>query len=132
MITLFSGFSFSQAIVQGKLVDHVSGEPLPGVVVRSLYPDNTKSDNEGHFSIRHKSNESIKLFFVSNGESVEWNSLMIADGTVDVGMVAIQPGSSDHLINEYPTLILDENDIEEGASISALLQTGDDLFAGIT
>src|SRR3990170_183825 len=126
VFTLISGFSFSQATVQGTLTDQITGNPLSGIEVKTSFPDKSITDDKGNFSVRHRSDEAILLFIEWQNGLVEWKSNMLATATVNVGTVTITTNQDD-VKDELPTIILEENDPEEGSNISGLLRTGDDL-----
>ncbi|MEO5905408.1 MAG: hypothetical protein ABIQ11_01690 [Saprospiraceae bacterium] len=65
-LTFLSGFAFAQATVYGVIVDEVTGEALPNVEIRSLFPDKTLTNAEGHFSIRHRADQIDTLFINFN------------------------------------------------------------------
>lgn len=129
--TILSGLTYSQAIVQGTLIDPLSGDPLNNIIVRSQFPDETSTDSQGKFVIRHANDRKVYLVFISNGEQIEWNSETIASGSIDVGTIPLIIPHSTSSEEDFPTITLDENDDEESANISGLLRTGDDLFGGI-
>ena len=128
--TIFYGSSYSQAILQGTLIDPLSGDPLYNVSVRSQFPDETSTDAEGKFVIKHANDQKVSLVFESNGQLIEWNSEIVANGTIDLGTITVQMVNT-NLNVDLPTITLDEEDDEESANISGLLRTGDDLFGSI-
>lgn len=124
----YSTISYTQSILRGIIIDEISGASMPGVTVRSLYPDEVLTDQDGRFRIRQTTGSSIKLFFDLNGESYEFNSIEKASDDMDLGSIAFQSTSSIVDEVELPSITLEEGDDQQDANISGLLQSGDDLF----
>src|SRR4030095_11381541 len=124
-------FVNSQSIITGTVIDDATGEPLFGVTVRTSLPDQTTTDNEGHFTIKHSEVDDIVIIFEWNGETTEYKSKAAAIASTDLGKILIH---SNLVVQdaELPTITLDDGEDNERANISGLLQSGDDLFGSIT
>lgn len=126
------GIADSQVAVSGVILDDITQEPLPGVRVRTLLPDETITDEFGKFTVKHEDGKVIRLMFDLNGESSEYQFQTEETGTVAAGNILVALGHQQAEDVELPTLTLEESDDDANANISGLLQSGDDLFAGIT
>lgn len=130
-VICISTLSISQTIVNGVIKDQSTGYPQVGVVVISLFPDTTSSNQDGFFSIKHETGAPLKLFFEFNGESRVWESKSFVSDTEGLKPIEITFRFNDTEV-DLPSISLDENDDQESANISSLLRTGDDLFGGMT
>jgi hypothetical protein len=131
-ILALSSFITSQTTITGTVIDEISGQPLAGITVRSDYPDQTTTDDEGKFSIKHASVGDIVLYFEQNGESIEYRQQVTSSEMVDLGNITVNMSPVPETEVELPTITLDEGDDKEDANISGLLQAGSDLFARMT
>ncbi len=130
LLTLVT-FGQSQVNIQGTVLDELSGNPLPGIIVTSQFPDKVTTDAEGHFIIRHAPDSPVYLVFQINTESIDWQLSMSASEALDLGTIRINPGASD-IRRDLPTIVLDDIDDVESSGFSGLLRSGDDLFGGMT
>lgn len=122
----------SQVTVSGIVLDENTQQPLSGILVRTALPDETTSDEAGRFTIKHAQSDFITLLFELNGESREYIARSTSVDVVNLGSILLTTRSLTVQDRELPTITIDEGDDQEDSNISGLLQSGDDLFAGIT
>lgn len=131
-LTVFLVPLTAQITVSGIVLDENTQQPLAGIPVRTTLPDETTTDVEGRFTIQHAQSEFVTLVFELNGESKEYISRISSADVTDLGNILLSTRSPLVQDRELPTITVDEGDDQEDSNISGLLQTGDDLFAGIT
>jgi hypothetical protein len=131
-IAVFLSPITSQITVSGVVLDENTQQPLSGIPVRTTLPDETTTDEIGRFTIQHAQNEFITLVFEVNGELKENISRVAKTTEVDLGNILLSTRSPLVQDRELPTITIDEGDDQEGSNISGLLQSGNDLFAGLT
>lgn len=124
-------FSQSQVNIQGIVLDEFSGNPLPGIIVTSQFPDKVTTDADGHFVIKHAPDVPVYLVFQVNSEAIDWHQVVTATKGLDLGAIRLNPAAND-IRRDLPTIVLDDIDDEESTGFSGLLQSGDDLFAAMT
>lgn len=122
----------AQIQVSGTLLDELTQQPLAGIKVQSLLPDETRTDFQGHFIIRHAPGTNIRLSFEVNGRTLEYNGQVDESNQVDLGSITLTTAMEATHETELPSINLQEGDDDANANISGLLSSGDDLFAGIT
>jgi len=127
-----SGQLFSQVTLSGIVLDDNTQQPIPGIKVRTTLPDETTTDAFGKFTIRHEPSEFITLLFELNGESRDYITRISNLDSVDLGTISLSTRTLKVQDQELPTISVDEGDDQQSSNISGLLQSGDDLFAGIT
>ena len=129
---LMAGTLSAQVSLSGTLTDELTQKPLPGAKVYSLLPDETLTDANGHFIIRHEKSARIRILFEFEGHTFEYASDILDRDQVDLGNIVF-PSSPDQSPDaELPSITLQEDDDDADANISGLLSSGDDLFAKIT
>ncbi len=122
----------AQITVTGTLTDDLSGLPLSGVRISSELPDETQTDANGMFFIQHPEAQDIFLRFELEGEVREFVQPRAEGDTIDLGVFSMVflPDLAKDL--DLPTITVEGADVNLDASISGLLQSGDDLFANMT
>lgn len=123
---LFTGILTGQSTLTGILLDDISGQPFKNVIVTSDLPAQSVTGDDGSFSIDHKNGISLQLKFRFNDEVFQFTSDEIVNRNLDLGSIRFIHTTND--ASAIPTIIIDENDDQESANISGLLQSGDDLF----
>ena len=121
--------SFAQVTITGALIDRVSQQPLVGIRVFTLLPDETVSDSEGKFTVRHASADEIVLYFDRNGEKAEYHFISDGQSVTDAGTITLDMVQINPLRRELPTILIEDSDDQSDVIISGLLQAGDDLFS---
>lgn len=122
----------SQITLSGIVLDEISHQPVQGVLVKSEWPDQGITDKDGRFTIRHATEDVIRLSFFINGENTDYQTTTDGSLTIDLGQININSAGSRIQDNELPTITLEESDDRQDANISGLLQAGDDIFGRIT
>src|SRR5688500_9320007 len=64
----FSVIISGQSTINGTVIDEVSGKPMSGVTVKTLYPSEDITDDNGLFSIIHTTGDEVYL-------QLEWNGI---------------------------------------------------------
>ena len=132
LFTLLTGTLFSQATITGIIIDEATQQPVVGVVVRTSLPDNTVTDSEGKFTVKHPKGKDILLFLEWNGETTEFSGTTTTPDATDLGEILLGGANKSQSDKELPTITLDDSDENEDVNISGLLQSGDDLFGTLT
>jgi hypothetical protein len=132
LILCFCGTLGAQVTVSGILLDDITKQPMAGVRVSTDLPDETVSDASGAFTVRHASGNLITLRFDLNGQTSEYQATIENVTTLETGYIVLDLKAPVAQYQDLPTISLDDSDDQSDASISGLLQSGDDLFARIT
>ncbi|HZV71473.1 MAG TPA: hypothetical protein VFG10_18100 [Saprospiraceae bacterium] len=132
LFTLLTGTLFSQATITGIIIDGSTQKPVSGVVVRTSLPDNTVTDSEGKFSVKHLKGDDILLYLDWNGQTTEFSGTTTTPDATDLGEILLTTAVQSEKEQDLPTITLDDNDENEDINISGLLQSGDDLFGSLT
>ncbi|MFZ1678324.1 MAG: hypothetical protein WAT91_13680 [Saprospiraceae bacterium] len=132
LIVLLTGTLFSQATITGVIKDEATKEPVAGVVVRTSLPDNTVTDSEGKFTVKHDKGTDILIYLDWNGQTTEFSGTSTTPNATDLGEILINTSIKAEKDKELPTITLSESDDNGDINISSLLQSGDDLFGSMT
>ncbi len=136
LISLFAiasvAIGSSQIIVTGRLLGELSQAPLSGVQVTSSFPDKVITDANGKFIVKHAEDNDIFLYFELDGEIQEFVRPRSEGDTIDLGNFALTFHPDLARDFDLPTITIEGGDLNLDASISGLLQSGDDLFANMT
>lgn len=132
VFTILTGTLFSQATITGIVLDETTKQPMAGVVVRTSLPDNTVTDNNGKFSVKHQVGKDILLYLDWNGKTTEFSGTTTTPNATDLGEIQVNSTANPEKDKELPTITLDDNDDNGNINISSLLQSGDDLFGSLT
>lgn len=123
---------FSQITVTGILLDEISGIPLNGVRVSTSLPDEGYTNADGYFSVKHAVDNDILLFFEYDGEVIEFVRPRMDGDSVHLGNFSLSFLHDLERNFDLPSITIEGGDLNLDASISGLLQAGDDLFANMT
>ncbi len=122
----------AQVIITGTLVDKSAQQPLAGIRVQTSFPEETISDADGKFSIRHPMADDLVIRFFRDQETEEYHIAYTGQNTIDAGTISLNFFQINPLRDDLPTINLEENDDQSDVIISGLLQSGDDLFSQMT
>ncbi|HMQ87277.1 MAG TPA: carboxypeptidase-like regulatory domain-containing protein [Flavilitoribacter sp.] len=130
-------FSFNlngQTIFQGKVIDQLSGRPIPGTTV-SLLTTSTTSDADGAFKLEAVvgADEVVLTFSVAGYRTLNLSQKVNGQSVVELGSVNLDVEENQDLIGSeeiIPTVTLStDEDISSGAqNISGVLTASRDVF----
>lgn len=124
--------TFSQMLISGRILDQATQRPVPGVLVRSLLPDMVTTGTDGRFQVKHPQNRDITLYLSIEGVTKEYSTRLANADPQDLGDILLDTRPSNTTDLELPTITLEDVDNQDASSISGLLQSREDVFAGIT
>ncbi|WP_010419219.1 carboxypeptidase-like regulatory domain-containing protein [Anaerophaga thermohalophila] len=120
-----------QAEISGRVLDAVSGEPLPGAIISIENTDlQTLSDEEGNFRMAAPPGEEVGLIITHPDYNIQRRSIKsVSEGEITVGDVFLY--ASEDVFDDIPTLEVvdtdDESDFGEQHIVS-LMGASDDLY----
>src|SRR5688500_7910926 len=125
----FSVIIFGQSTIKGTVIDEVSGKPMSGVTVKTLYPSEDITDENGLFSVIHKSGDKVYILLEWNGVTREINHDQLATEGLNLGSLVFSGNEVITQDVELPSITLDDGEDHQEENISGLLQSGGDFFS---